>query len=288
MAPVEKALIKNRHHSKSIFIYSTGITCGGGEGPSGAEGAGWGACGQIVHGSASQQHGPATWVLQSPASWRDLTSTYIVMSGSRCCRGEDHVRNGWFDWQSSNRDYFCVHSFLVHIALLTVQCRQVYCLVDMSPSAPSWRPPRQWVEFDGFPGRRERPNQWLHTMMVSGRFNIPNSQRKSQKKNSTIRSVPKPAKPTVPCIVSRKAVLEQNFNQPQQQQSQPCIQRMAEQANWYPIVHWNPQPNFAEKNELNRVESNFSKRKTRNRLLGADIATDQTKPFNPGVSSKKP
>jgi hypothetical protein len=39
------------------------------------------------------------------------------------------------------------------IASLAVQCRQVYCLVEMAPSAPSWRPPRQRGEFDGFPGR---------------------------------------------------------------------------------------------------------------------------------------
>ena len=29
------------------------------------------------------------------------------------------------------------------IASLTGQCRQVYCLVEMAPSAPSWRPPHQ-------------------------------------------------------------------------------------------------------------------------------------------------
>jgi hypothetical protein len=31
------------------------------------------------------------------------------------------------------------------IASLTAQCRQVYCLVEMAPSAPSWRPPRNGV-----------------------------------------------------------------------------------------------------------------------------------------------
>ncbi len=31
------------------------------------------------------------------------------------------------------------------IASLTVQCRQVYCLVEMAPSAPSWRPPHHGV-----------------------------------------------------------------------------------------------------------------------------------------------
>jgi hypothetical protein len=42
-------------------------------------------------------------------------------------------------------------------------------------------------------------------MMVSGLFNIPTPQKKSQKKNSAIRSVPKPAKPTVLSSVTRKA-----------------------------------------------------------------------------------
>jgi hypothetical protein len=40
-------------------------------------------------------------------------------------------------------------------------------------------------------------------------------------------------------------------------------------------------------NELNCAESDFSKRETRNGLLGADIETDQTKPFNTEVSSRK-
>ena len=31
------------------------------------------------------------------------------------------------------------------IASLTVQCRQVYCLVEMAPSVPSWRPPHRGV-----------------------------------------------------------------------------------------------------------------------------------------------
>jgi hypothetical protein len=45
--------------------------------------------------------------------------------------------------------------------------------------------------------------------------------------------------------------------------------------------------NFKEEIELNCAESEFSKRETRNRLLDADIATDQTKPFNTGVSPRK-
>ena len=40
-------------------------------------------------------------------------------------------------------------------------------------------------------------------------------------------------------------------------------------------------------NELNCAESEFSKRGTRNWLLGADIATDQTKPSNTEVSPRK-
>ena len=68
------------------------------------------------------------------------------------------------------------------LASLTAQCRQVYCLVEMAPSAPSWRPPHQRGEFDGFPGRRERPNQCRHTTMVSGLFNIPNPQKTRRRK----------------------------------------------------------------------------------------------------------
>ena len=49
------------------------------------------------------------------------------------------------------------------LASLTGQCRQVYCLVEMAPSAPSWRPLHQRGKFDGFPGRREGPNQCRHT-----------------------------------------------------------------------------------------------------------------------------
>jgi hypothetical protein len=45
--------------------------------------------------------------------------------------------------------------------------------------------------------------------------------------------------------------------------------------------------NFAENNELSRAESEFSKRETRKRLFDADIATDQTKPFNTDVSPRK-
>jgi hypothetical protein len=45
--------------------------------------------------------------------------------------------------------------------------------------------------------------------------------------------------------------------------------------------------NFNENNELNRAESEFSMRETRNGLLSADIATVQTKPFNTDVSPRK-
>jgi hypothetical protein len=39
--------------------------------------------------------------------------------------------------------------------------------------------------------------------------------------------------------------------------------------------------------ELNRTESEDSKRRTRNRLLSADLAIDQTKPFNTEISLEK-
>ena len=69
---------------------------------------------------------------------------------------------------------------------LTAQCRQVNCLVEMTPSAPSWRPPHRRGEFDGFPGQRERPNQCRHKTIISGLFNIAKPQKKSQKKGGTI------------------------------------------------------------------------------------------------------
>ena len=47
-------------------------------------------------------------------------------------------------------------SYITHtIASLNAQYRQVNCLVEMAPSAPSRRPPRHRVEFDGFPSRDE-------------------------------------------------------------------------------------------------------------------------------------
>jgi hypothetical protein len=60
-------------------------------------------------------------------------------------------------------------------------------LWEMASSTPSWRPPHLWGEFDGFPGRRQRPNQ-NHKMIVSGfsSINISNPQKKSQKKKGTI------------------------------------------------------------------------------------------------------
>jgi hypothetical protein len=41
------------------------------------------------------------------------------------------------------------------------------------------------------------------------------------------------------------------------------------------------------KNEFNCTESELSKHETRNGLIGADIATDQTKTFNTEVSPRK-
>ena len=49
----------------------------------------------------------------------------------------------------------------------------------------------------------------------------------------------------------------------------------------------NPQSALRRNNELNYAESQLKKRETRNRLLGADIATDQTKPFNTDVFPRK-
>ena len=91
-------------------------------------------------------------------------------------------------------------SCIRQLASFNDQFCQVYCLVEMPPSVPSWCAPHQRGEIDGFQGRRERPNQCHHKTIVSGLFNIPNRvnpQMNPQKKNSTIRSIPKPAKPTV-------------------------------------------------------------------------------------------
>ena len=91
-------------------------------------------------------------------------------------------------------------SCIRQLASFNDQFCQVYCLVEMPPSVPSWCAPHQRGEIDGFQGRRERPNQCHHKKVVSGLFNIPNRvnpQKNPQKKNSTIRSIPKPAKLTV-------------------------------------------------------------------------------------------
>ena len=40
-------------------------------------------------------------------------------------------------------------------------------LWEMATSTPSWRPPHQRGEFNGF-GRRERPNQCYHKTIISG------------------------------------------------------------------------------------------------------------------------
>jgi hypothetical protein len=50
-----------------------------------------------------------------------------------------------------------------------------------------------------------------HTTIVSGIFKIHNPQKKSQKKNTNIKSAPKPAKQTAPSSVSRKAITFTNL-----------------------------------------------------------------------------
>ena len=45
--------------------------------------------------------------------------------------------------------------------------------------------------------------------------------------------------------------------------------------------------NLLKKNEFNCDDSEFLKRETRDGLLGADIASGQTKPFNTEVSPRK-
>ena len=69
------------------------------------------------------------------------------------------------------------------IASLTVQCRQVYCLVEMAPSAPSWRPPHHGVSSTASQAG-ERPNQCRHTTLRPFQHTQPSEN--SQKKNSTI------------------------------------------------------------------------------------------------------
>ncbi len=108
---------------------------------------------------------------------------------------------------------------------------------------------------------------------------------KSKTMNSANRSIPKLAKPTVYRSVSWKAILELNFHQPQQQ-PWPSNQKTTEQQNWSLIVHWN----LLSKRETNSYKTwnekrELLKRETRKGLLGADILTVQTNPFNTEVSS---
>jgi hypothetical protein len=93
--------------------------------------------------------------------------------------------------------------------------------------------------------------------------------------------------PTVPSVVSRKAKLEQNFHQPKTTAStvNPKNDRTNEVISHRPLE--SSIKTSLKNNEMNCAESHFSKRGTRNRLLGTDIATDQTKPFNTEVSPRK-
>jgi len=122
--------------------------------------------------------------------------------------------------------------------------------------------------------------------MVSGLFNIPNPQKTRRRKIA-------PSDPSL--------------NQPSRQSLAACPERPNSsrtftdlnnslnheskewQNNWIDISSSIGilYQNFAENNEMYRAESEFSKRETRNRLPGADIATDQTKTFITDNSPRK-
>ena len=172
------------------------------------------------------------------------------------------------------------------LASLTGQCRQVYCLVEMAPSAPSWRPPHQRGEFDGFPGRREGPNQCRHTRSFQAFSTYPVLRRSRRRRiapsdpslNQPSRQSPA-ACPEWPNSSRTFTNLNNSLNREPNEWQNKWIDISS------PIGILNQ--NFAENNELSCAESEFSKRGTRNWLLGADIATDQTKPSNTEVSPRK-
>jgi hypothetical protein len=60
----------HRNRRQSARVACVARTCGDGEGPGGAGGAGRGACGRTIHASDSQQHGSAALVRPSSASQR--------------------------------------------------------------------------------------------------------------------------------------------------------------------------------------------------------------------------
>ena len=78
--------------------------------------------------------------------------------------------------------------------------------------------------------------------------------------------MPKPAKPAGPGSVARKPILKQSFHQPN---NSPNREINEWQNKWIDISSSIGilNQNFAENNELNRAESEFSKREPRYRLL---------------------
>jgi hypothetical protein len=176
--------------------------------------------------------------------------------------------------------------YIIVTVSLSAQRRQVYCLVEMAPSAPSRRPPRHRDEFDGFSGRRERPNQCRHTTIASGHSTYPTLRRDCRRKIS-------PSDPSL--------------NQPSRQSLAACPKRPNSSRTF---INLNNSLNLERKNdrttelilhrplessiktllknyELNCTESELSKSETVNGLLGSDIATDHTKTFNTEESPRK-
>ncbi len=131
------------------------------------------------------------------------------------------------------------------IASLSAQCRQVYCFVEMASSAPLRRPPRHSGEFDGFPGRRERPNQYRHITIFPGLSTYPTLRRNSRRRLApSILSLNQPSRNLLQRVAKGQTRAEISSTSTTISILNP---KMTEQWNWYRIVHWNPQSNFAEK-----------------------------------------
>jgi hypothetical protein len=143
------------------------------------------------------------------------------------------------------------------LASLTAHCRQVYCLVEMACSAPSWRPPHQRGGFNGFPGRREQPNLCRHTTIVSGLFNITNPQKKSQTSDPFLNQPTRQSLASCPSRPnSSRKFTNLNNN----------LIRVLEPKEWrnkridISLCIGIRNQHVAENNELNRAESEHSKR----------------------------